>query len=139
MTMWGAENIEQSIRVWLCGGEIYVARDSKVSHVFRSSFPYKINSTEITINKVRAVETWFDDYKDRFYNLNHRAWQLKASMGDISSRLELKKALQCKPFSWYVDKFKQVFTDKHMLDDQMFLFRDTTTRLCLEVIDGHHV
>eukprot|EP00434_Breviolum_minutum_P019780 symbB.v1.2.017454.t1/scaffold1364.1/size123310/6 len=35
MNMWGAENIEQSIRVWLCGGEIYVARDSRVAHVFR--------------------------------------------------------------------------------------------------------
>merc|ERR1719327_2442981 len=55
MMMWGAENIEQSIRIWLCGGEIYVARDSRVSHVFRPTFPYKINNTEIYLNKVRSV------------------------------------------------------------------------------------
>ena len=28
MNMWGGENIEQSIRIWLCGGEIFVASAS---------------------------------------------------------------------------------------------------------------
>ncbi|KAF4744541.1 hypothetical protein FOZ62_015553, partial [Perkinsus olseni] len=58
---------EQSIRVWLCGGEIYVARDSRVAHVFRPSFPYKIDNTQVYYNKIRTVEVWFDDYKDYFY------------------------------------------------------------------------
>lgn len=34
MLEWGGENLEQSMRVWMCGGEIYVVRDSFVGHIF---------------------------------------------------------------------------------------------------------
>jgi len=139
MQMWGAENIEQSIRVWLCGGEIYVARDSRISHVFRSAFPYEINNTEIYINKVRTVETWFGNYKERYYNADPAARQFIPYKGDISSRLELQKSLKCKPFEWYVDKFKKVFAEKHMLPEEVFLIRDTLTGLCLHPTEDHGV
>eukprot|EP00930_Biecheleria_cincta_P053893 TRINITY_DN396_c0_g1_i4.p1 TRINITY_DN396_c0_g1~~TRINITY_DN396_c0_g1_i4.p1 ORF type:complete len:511 (+),score=65.55 TRINITY_DN396_c0_g1_i4:22-1533(+) len=131
MNMWGAENIEQSIRIWLCGGEIMVARDSQVSHVFRRKFPYAINNTEIYINKVRTVEAWFDDYKRNYYAVDTAAKSFIPLMGDISSRLALKKKLQCKPFSWYVNKFEDVFRSKNMLDREMFLIRDVKSGMCL--------
>ncbi|CAE7030114.1 GALNT14 [Symbiodinium natans] len=132
MNMWGAENIEQSIRIWLCGGEIFVARDSRVAHVFRRSFPYAVNNTEVYINKVRTVETWFDDYKRFFYAADPAAERFVDAMGDISDRQALKKQLNCKPFSWYVTKFKDVFETKNMLPKDMFLIRDTGTGLCLQ-------
>lgn len=34
MLEWGGENLEQSMRVWMCGGEIFVVRDSFVGHIF---------------------------------------------------------------------------------------------------------
>jgi len=115
MKMWGAENIEQSVRIWLCGGEIYVARDSKIGHVFRDKFPYAVNNTEIELNKVRTVEMWFDDYKQEYYNKDPFAKKLRASVGDMSDRLALKHKLQCKPFQTYVDMFQDVFRGKDML------------------------
>jgi len=140
MMMWGAENIEQSIRVWLCGGEIYVARDSRVAHVFRSAFPYKVNNTEIYINKVRTVETWFDEYKTYYYEADPVARQFIPVMGDISERLELKKKLKCKPFKTYIEKFREVFTERHMLPEEIFMIRNSRTQLCLEAADdGEHI
>lgn len=140
MMMWGAENIEQSIRIWLCGGEIYVARDSRVAHVFRAAFPYKINNTEIYINKVRTVETWFDEYKAYYYEADPVAKQFVPRMGAIAERQALKQKLHCKPFKWYVEKFKDVFTERHMLPEEVFLIRDSTTNLCLaSSVDETHV
>jgi len=133
MNFWGGENIEQSIRIWTCGGEIYVARDSKISHVFRSKFPYSINSTEVYINKVRTVETWFDDYKRFFYEAAPEAKRFTKHMGDIKDRLELKKSLKCKPFQWYVDKFHNVFREKHMLPEERFMVKNSVRGLCLEI------
>jgi len=103
-----------------------------VAHVFRPTFPYKINNTEIYINKVRTVETWFDEYKDRFYEADPAARQFVKFRGDISDRLAIKKSLQCKPFDWYVQKFKTVFETKHMLPEDVFQIRDTETGLCLQ-------
>lgn len=135
MNMWGAENIEQSIRVWLCGGEIYVVRESKVAHVFRPTFPYEINNTEIYINKVRTVEVWFDEFKQHFYEADPAGRQFVSVMGDISERLKIKETLHCKPFKAYMEMFKKVFKSKHMLPENTFLIRDKTTGLCLDVAE----
>lgn len=140
MMMWGAENIEQSIRIWLCGGEIYVARDSRVAHVFRSKFPYVVNNTQIYINKVRTVETWFDEYKSYYYEADPVAKTFIKSMGSIAERQAIKEKLQCKPFKWYVEKFREVFVERHMLPEEVFLIQDTVRKLCLQSAeDGVHV
>lgn len=110
MGRWGAENIEISLRTWLCGGRILVAKDSYVAHMFRSRFPYKVNNNDIIRNKLRVAMVWFDkESQKRFFNASKT--KLKngkpvMNYGDISERLALKKELNCKPFSWYVEFFK---------------------------------
>lgn len=51
MLDWGGENIEQSLRVWMCGGKILVDREAKIGHIFERPAPK---------NKVRSgqVSTW---------------------------------------------------------------------------------
>ena len=132
MLYWGGENIEQSVRIWLCGGEIVVARDSRVSHVFRPSFPYSIDHRQVNINKVRTVEVWFDEYKEFYYKSDPFARTLIASMDDTSEREELKKRLQCKPFQYFVDRFRAVFDMKSMLPKKHVAIKDEITGKCVK-------
>lgn len=132
MLQWGGENIEQSIRVWLCGGEIVVARDSIVAHVFRDKFPYPIDNHLIMRNKVRTVEGWWDEEsKERFYNATPSAHSYKSKIGDLTSRQEIKTRLGCKPFEWYIDRFSDIFHDRGMLAKDTFQLRNPDRDLCL--------
>ena len=132
MLQWGGENIEQSIRIWLCGGEIVVARNSRVSHVFRPNFPYAINHTQVSVNKVRLVEVWFDEYKEFYYKADPFARTLVKNKGDVAERLELQKKLHCKPFQYFVDRFRSVFDKRNMLPKKHFAIKDQTSRKCIE-------
>eukprot|EP00927_Polykrikos_kofoidii_P049638 TRINITY_DN43675_c0_g1_i1.p1 TRINITY_DN43675_c0_g1~~TRINITY_DN43675_c0_g1_i1.p1 ORF type:complete len:552 (+),score=84.75 TRINITY_DN43675_c0_g1_i1:127-1782(+) len=140
MQMWGSENIEQSIRLWTCGGEIYVARDSQVAHVFRDAFPYAINQTQIMVNKLRTVEAWFDDYKEKFYEASPLGKRLVSFVGDLSSRMKLREDLHCKPFRWFIQKFEKVFRDKNMVFDT-FILKNTAAngKFCAQADYGHLV
>uniref|UniRef100_A0A0G4I9Y1 Glycosyltransferase 2-like domain-containing protein n=1 Tax=Chromera velia CCMP2878 TaxID=1169474 RepID=A0A0G4I9Y1_9ALVE len=131
MLEWGGENIEQSVRVWRCGGEIFVARDSRVGHVFRPKFPYKLDNNKVLQNKVRAVEVWFDDAKEKFYNAVPSAKNLVKNIGDTTEREDLKRNLQCKPFSWYMTKFHDVFVDRGLIPVRSFFIRHRATGKCV--------
>ena len=36
MLGWGGENIDQGVRMWVCGGEIVAAPNSQVAHMWRT-------------------------------------------------------------------------------------------------------
>eukprot|EP01071_Lankesteria_metandrocarpae_P006474 Lankesteria_metandrocarpae@DN4367_c0_g1_i1.p1 len=134
MEQWGSENIEQSVRTWLCGGEIVVATDSVIGHVFRTSFPYSIDNVALLRNKFRAVDPWWDEYKHMYYDtLNYASVKrnIEQLESDLQQRREVRERLQCKGFQWYVDRFSDVFFDQGMIERESFLLRNPELDSCL--------
>ncbi|KAM6413176.1 polypeptide N-acetylgalactosaminyltransferase 15 isoform 3-T4 [Pluvialis apricaria] len=104
MTTWGAENLELSIRTWLCGGSVEIIPCSRVGHVYRNHFPRAFSYEEAIVrNKIRIAETWLGTFKENFYKHDTVAFLIsKAEKPDCSERLQLQKRLGCRNFQWFV-------------------------------------
>ncbi|MBN3288106.1 GLT17 acetylgalactosaminyltransferase, partial [Polyodon spathula] len=73
MDVYGAENIELGIKVWLCGGSMEVLPCSRVAHIERRKKPYHNNIGYFARrNSLRVAEVWMDDYKSHVY----MAWNI---------------------------------------------------------------
>ena len=111
MMIWGGENVEMSLRIWMCGGSLLQSPCSHVGHVFRKStphtMPHGISAYDtININTARFAEVWLDEYKQFYYYMNPAAKNIQT--GDLTQRLNLRNELQCHSFKWFLD---HVYTD----------------------------
>uniref|UniRef100_A0A914D7F1 Polypeptide N-acetylgalactosaminyltransferase n=1 Tax=Acrobeloides nanus TaxID=290746 RepID=A0A914D7F1_9BILA len=137
MDIWGGENLEISFRVWMCGGSIEFIPCSHVGHIFRAGHPYNMtgpggNKDVHGTNSKRLAEVWMDDYK-RLYYL-HRPDLKKKDVGNLTERHELRKKLNCKDFSWYL---QNVIPEKFIPDEDVVgygAFKNPETGLCLDTL-----
>lgn len=103
MNLWGGENVEFSLRVWLCGGRIVILPCSRFGHIFRKRRPYGPKPDEpdsLLYNSHRAARVWLDDYIEEFYKASPAARNLDS--GKVGDRQHLRRKLECKNFSWYL-------------------------------------
>jgi hypothetical protein len=140
MIGWGGENIDQSLRAWLCGGEIVQATDSHVAHLWRvnhkpeTKAKYTVPEGSVNTNRYRAALAWFDDYIEKantFGAFSKFAPPSSAPLPNIETILEVKQKLQCKPFQWYLDNFSKIYFSAGVLADEVFRIRDVNTNLCI--------
>ncbi|KAK6588357.1 UDP-N-acetyl-D-galactosamine [Cryptosporidium xiaoi] len=147
MLEWGGENIEQSIRIWRCGGEIVSEKKSRVGHIFkRDPKPNPENKLVLQVqrNQKRAALVWLDKKRYKYFETIHDIVQrLNETESGVSlkEREEIKDRLNCKPFSWYIEKFRASFDREGLLLDNFRHLKHRSSGLCLtashnEVVTG---
>ncbi|XP_034024447.1 polypeptide N-acetylgalactosaminyltransferase 17 isoform X1 [Thalassophryne amazonica] len=134
MDVYGGENIELGMRVWLCGGSMEVLPCSRVAHVARTKKPYHNDiGIHTRRNALRVAEVWMDEYKSHVY----LAWGIPMEnhgidYGDVSERIALRKRLQCKNFGWYLN---HVYPEMRKYNNTLFYGETRNSKashLCLD-------
>lgn len=103
-SMWGAENVELSFRIWMCGAKLECAPCASVYHIFRSGGTgYQLPSGSVWKNRMRTARLWMGDYFPltaafNSYHLSHS----EPDLPDMTKMEQLKEQLQCKDMEWFM-------------------------------------
>lgn len=136
---WGGENIDLSLRIWRCGGEIIAATQSYVGHMWRNNKPatrakYKLPPNAVFFNRARAMKAHAPEMfgnKTLTYPAFFRWKSTGGSDLNVSSILEPMKRLQCKDFNWYLDFFSYIYRDAGIIPKEVFQLSPDDGVTCL--------
>ncbi|XP_023159330.1 putative polypeptide N-acetylgalactosaminyltransferase 13 [Ceratitis capitata] len=142
LNTWGGEAIEFSIKLWLCGGQIEIVPCSRVGHIFRKEHPFHFpNGTDSQTTYLRnskiIAESWLDAYKYFFYASKPAARHIPINNTHTQRSHQLKSALNCRPFSWYL---QHVFPQLKLPNDDFIAFGTLSSgELCLHITNPQAV
>ncbi|KAI8036773.1 hypothetical protein M5D96_010574 [Drosophila gunungcola] len=143
LKIWGGDQFELSLKLWLCGGQILEVPCSRIGHLYRSA-NFQIRYTDkdkaserklIQRNYRRVAEVWLDEFKDKVYaNMPHLT---VIPTGNLAEQRELRKRLHCKSFKWFLTNLASDFLNLYPVIDPAeyatgVLQSLSTTKLCLE-------
>ncbi|XP_053668217.1 putative polypeptide N-acetylgalactosaminyltransferase 9 [Anopheles marshallii] len=110
--LYGMENIELSIKSWMCGGKLLTVPCSRVGHVQKHSHPYlfAVQKDLAFHNTARLAEVWMDEYKQVVFDVNGFPRYSEALFGSVEKRKRARERAKCKPFRYYL---KHAFPELH--------------------------
>ncbi|KAL8431071.1 hypothetical protein ACSSS7_005517 [Eimeria intestinalis] len=92
-TMWGAENVEFSFRIWMCGARLECAPCAAVYHIFRQGGTgYPLPQGSVWKNRMRTAKLWMGEYFPlaaafNSHHLSHAEPDLPDMKQDLSKAL----------------------------------------------------
>mmetsp|Transcript_40735 Transcript_40735/g.93740 ORF Transcript_40735/g.93740 Transcript_40735/m.93740 type:complete len:585 (-) Transcript_40735:54-1808(-) len=147
MRSWGGENIDQSLRTWLCGGEIVIARESSVAHMWRrmdderTHAHYSVEARAATKNRLRAAVAWYGEFAEKLLDYpslkagakdnNGNPW-----FGDLTNILKIKDDLGCHDFGWFLHRFSDVYELGGLVPNETFQLRVAGGSKCIAFKGG---
>jgi polypeptide N-acetylgalactosaminyltransferase len=116
----GADFLEMSFKINLCGGRLVEVPCSRIAHLYRR-FPYEKHDHDgdfKAANNKRVAEIWLDDYKAALYSRHpERYKRIEIDEEDIQEQRELKKELRCKPFKYFVENVAPDMLGRYPLEE----------------------
>lgn len=104
LKIWNGEQIELSLKLHLCGGNMIGIPCSKASHMFR-----KIHKNHVIANVdfsarnfKRIAEVWLDEYKELMYKVDPVRFDIDP--GDLTKVKLIKEKLNCKNFQYFLEE-----------------------------------
>ncbi|CAK0859831.1 unnamed protein product [Prorocentrum cordatum] len=137
MRGWGGENIDQSVRTWLCGGEIHGLPNARVAHMWRvpsdprTQATYQVNVMDVLRNRARAARGWFGEFAEKLEHYPDMRYAGNVAPGDLASFREVQERLRCRPFAWYIWRFGEIYHGAGLLPRETFRVRHVKTSKCL--------
>ncbi|XP_052778764.1 polypeptide N-acetylgalactosaminyltransferase 3-like [Mya arenaria] len=108
MRIWGSEQIDISVKTWLCGGRIEMVPCSTVAHMFRIT-PWGGFTKENDFhsnNKIRFARVWLDPpYSELFEDYVRTR---NVTVGDLSERMSIRRRNKCKPYQYFVNVVQSI-------------------------------
>jgi GT2 family glycosyltransferase len=112
MSRWGFEDAELSVRLWLAGYRCQVVTASRVVHLFRASFPYKVEGAGIVHNALRLAALHCGEHHTARVVGHYckrpgfgEAWSMLAA-GDALARRRFVATRTTRDFDWFVRHFE---------------------------------
>ncbi|GMA60063.1 glycosyltransferase [Alicyclobacillus fastidiosus] len=109
--VWGYEDVDISLKMWLFGYKCYVQPAVKILHLFRTSFPYTVNYQDVHYNMLRMAYSHFNDIRIQKCRLlasqsNVESFVLASGVLDQRKRYLERR---CYDDNWYMSLFQIPF------------------------------
>jgi GT2 family glycosyltransferase len=115
LVVWGAEDAELCLRLWLLGCECWIDPAVDVAHLFRSAHPYAVNWEAMLHNILRVTMLHFGDARTERVvealrtNAAFPAAFARLAQGDTWQRRAALRAQRRYDDDWFFERFGQAF------------------------------
>ena len=144
MQGWGGENLDLSLRIWRCGGDIVSAPTSYIAHMWRDAnhrAKYTVPGGAGTKNRARAMlghaPTYFAK-KTTTFPLFVKYANIEQVTGIEGKPLLEATSIQeaarhCKSFDEYLDFFSYIYRDAGLIPNKVFRLSPDNGETCLQL------
>ena len=111
MMLWGMEDSELSLRLWLLGYELRLVPSVEVAHLFREKHPYSIGWTCVIHNMLRVAFSHFKSERIRQVIQTLKGYRdfsdalALLAVGDVQARREFLHAQRRRDDDWFFQRF----------------------------------
>lgn len=102
----------------------------RVPHDPRTLTRYSVNVRHTIQNRVRAALGWFDGFAEKLQHYPDMR-SVPAKGQEMSAFRAVRERLGCRPFAWFLWRFRDVYEDAGLLPNVTFRIRHRASDSCL--------